>query len=301
MNIFIKPNVKLSQYTTFQLGGLCKGLISCSTPENLINAVKYCNQKKLPFILIGGGSNLLISDKGLNSYVIRYFSDKPLIDRHATTVTVSGSTQLDDFALWAAENGLAGITFASGIPGTVGGAIAGNAGAFGKQMSDILIKVTLLTQKGEQKIVYPNDLNFSYRHSILKHTKNIVLSAEFLLNLADKQDLLKKRNDILQLRREKHPDLKTHPCAGSFFRNIEPTSNAEKRQAAGWFLEQAGVKDFKSGGAYIFNKHANIIVKSQNCSAQDVYNLSQKMALAIKDKFDLELIREVQLLGEFIT
>ncbi len=301
MNLSIESNIKLSQYTTFQLGGPCQGLIFCQTPEELCEAVAQCHQDDLPFILIGGGSNLLISDKGLNCYVIRFFSNTPLIEKEKTDLIVSGSTQLDCLAQFAAENGLEGLNYTSGIPGTVGGAVAGNAGAFGKQIGDVLTEATLLTQKGEQKIVHPGDLNFSYRNSILKKTHDILISAQFSLTFSDKQKLFKERADILSLRQEKHPDLQTSPCAGSFFRNIEPTSNAEKRQAAGWFLEQAGAKKLKCGGASVFDKHANIIVKSKSCSAQDVYTLANTMAEVVKKKFNLDLVREVQIIGEFIA
>src|SRR5205814_2282947 len=99
--------------------------------------------------------------------------------------------------------------------------------------------------------------------------------------------------------REKHPNLQTHPCAGSFFRNIEPTSKAEKRQAAGWFLEQAGAKSFKVGGAFIFDKHANIIVKGKDCLSQNVHDLHLLMAKAVKEKFNLDLVREVRFVGKF--
>ena len=108
-----------------------------------------------------------------------------------------------------------------------------------------------------------------------------------------------EREEILKIRHEKHPNLKTHPCAGSFFRNIEPTSKAERRQAAGFFLEEAGVKFFRVGGACIFDKHANIIVKSNGCRSQDVYDLHLQMAKAVKEKFGIDLVREVRFVGEF--
>ena len=115
----------------------------------------------------------------------------------------------------------------------------------------------------------------------------------------DQKSLQKKRDEVLALRREKHPDLDDFPCAGSFFRNIEPTSKAGKREAAGWFLEQSGVMKLSSGGARIFERHANIIFKSQGCRAQDVFDLSAQMARVVKDKFDLNLIREVRFVGKF--
>ncbi|VAX35377.1 UDP-N-acetylenolpyruvoylglucosamine reductase [hydrothermal vent metagenome] len=265
----------------------------------LQESIKKLNHDNLPFILIGGGSNLLISDHGIDFYVIHYFSESPIITQNGNELTVSGSTLLDDLVIFAADQGLEGINVLSGIPGTVGGAVVGNAGAFGKQIGDVLIKSTLITPQVEIKEVTVTDLNFSYRNSILRKSQNIVLSITLLLSQSDKTTLYTKRKDILKLRHEKHPNLKTHPCAGSFFRNIEPTSAAEKRQAAGWFLEQAGAHDLKCGEAYVFPKHANIITHHPSASAQEVYDLSLEMAQKVKDQFDLDLVREVCCIGKF--
>lgn len=299
LGVTIEPRALLSNYTTFCLGGPCQALIPCQNPSQLENTVQRLSQDKLPFILIGGGSNLVVSDEGIDCFVIRYLSEVPLIEQDGEDLVVSGSTLLDDLALFAAEKGLAGLNYTSGIPGTVGGAVVGNAGAFGKQVGDILKFVTLVTRTGERKKVGPESLHFKYRDSLLKETGDIVRSVQFFLKRGQRETLLKERQDILDIRREKHPNLTTHPCAGSFFRNIEPTSKAGQRQAAGWFLEQAGGKQLSVGGAKIFEKHANIIVKSDGCRAQDVFELSRKMAQAVKENFSLELIREVRFVGRF--
>lgn len=298
--IKIYPNINLSQYTTFQLGGPCLGLILCQTPDELERAILFCFKQKREFILIGGGSNIVVSDKGVNCYVIRYVTDTPLIKRNGNDLIVSGSTLLDDLALFAAEQGLAGINYCSGIPGTVGGAVVGNAGAFGKQIGDVLQSALLLRKSTGEKFEKARDYcQFTYRNSALKETHDIVMEIKIFLSPADPKQLLSERENYLSIRREKHPNLKTHPCAGSFFRNIEPTSRAEKRQAAGWFLEQAGGKSLSVGGAKIFEKHANIIIKSDGCRAQDVFELSQKMSALVKTKFNLELVREVRFVGAF--
>lgn len=289
----------LSDYTTFQLGGPCKGLIECQTPQECVDAVRFCADHNYPFIVIGGGSNLLVSDQGVDCFVICYKSVSPLFDIQATEVTVSGSTNLNDFTHVMAQVGLAGINYASGIPGTVGGAVVGNAGAFGKQIGDVLLKATLLSKSGQKRIVLQKAFEFTYRHSVLKETDDIVLDVTLQMTMAERDALLAERQDILRLRSEKHPDLSKEPCAGSFFRNIEPSSKADKRQAAGWFLEQAGVKSLKVGGAHIFSKHANIIIKGQNCTAEDVRALAEKMADRVKEKHNLDLIREVRFVGPF--
>ena len=298
-NFSIQANVSLSQFTTFRLGGPCRGLIQCQAPSQLKDIVQYFTQEQLPFIVIGGGSNLVVSDKGLDCYVIRYSSDVPSIEIVGTDIIVTGSTNLDTLAFFVAQHGLEGINYTSGIPGTVGGAVVGNAGAFGKQIGDVLKAATLLTKTGIEREVGPKDLGFTYRHSKLKETGDLVLTVRLGLKQGHRDALLKEREEILKIRHEKHPDLKKEPCAGSFFRNIEPTSKAGKRRATRWFLEEAGGKNLSHGGAKIFSKHANIIVKGKNCTAQDVFELHKKMAAVVKEKFGLDLVREVLFVGKF--
>jgi UDP-N-acetylmuramate dehydrogenase len=295
----IKPNALLSAYTTFQLGGPCNYLIECATPDELIQTVQKLKKENTPFLLIGGGSNLVVSDHGLNTTVIRYVSPTPLIERKGNDITVSASTILDDLALFCVDEGLEGLNYTTGIPGTVGGAVIGNAGAWGKQVGDVLKSALVLDDQGKTKTVGPDYFAFSYRHSRLKETNEIIVSATFALMPGDPIALAQERAEILKTRAEKHPDLSTHPCAGSFFRNVEPTSKAERRQASGWFLEQANGKSLKAGGAYIFEKHANIIIKGPNATAQDVHDLHLKMINAVKEKFALQLSREVRFAGKF--
>lgn len=296
--IDVHSNARLEGYTTFRLGGPCPFLITCQTPYQLEQTIKRLTEHKIDFILIGGGSNLLVSDEGIDLVVVRYIGS-PMIERQGNDLVVSGSTLLDHLAQFAVKSGLEGLNCTTGIPGTVGGAVVGNAGAFGKQVGDVLTKVLLIDKKGAKREALSGELGFTYRNSNLKETGDIVLAARFALKGGDNTVLQKERDEILEIRRQKHPNLSTHPCAGSFFRNIEPTSKAERRQAAGWFLEEAGAKDMRVGGAFIFEKHANIIVKSDECLAQDVYELSRQMAKAVKQKFDLTLIREVRLVGKF--
>lgn len=297
-------HARLENYTTFRLGGPCRFLIECPDPESLITNVKDLNSRGIPFILIGGGSNLVVSDDGIDTAVIRYVSPSPIIERDGNDVIVSGSTELDALAMFCVNEGLEGLNYTTGIPGTVGGAVVGNAGAWGKQVGDVLKSVTIIPRRGgvTPPLQLSNaDCGFAYRHSRLKETGDIVVSVRFTLTEGDPVALAQERAEILKKRSEKHPNLKTHPCAGSFFRNVEPTSKAGHRQAAGWFLEEAGGKNLHVGGAQIFDKHANIIVKGPNCKAQDVYDISQKMIGIVKEKFGFELVREVRFVGKFKT
>ena len=298
-NIPVCTNASLSEFTTFRLGGPCPVLLFCRTAQQLKEAIQFCRKEKKEFILIGGGSNLVVADEGVPCYVVRYLNETPLIECDGTDIAVSGSTLLDQLARYAADKGLEGLNCCTGIPGTVGGAVAGNAGAFGKQIGDVVKFISVLSADGIEKELKRDDCGFAYRHSDLKRTGDIVVSVRLALKAGDRIALLKERDEILDIRRAKHPDLAVHPCAGSFFRNIEPTSKAGKRQAAGWFLDEAGAKCLTVGGARIFEKHANIIVKAEGCRAQDVYELSGHMQRLVKDKFGLNLVREVRFVGKF--
>lgn len=290
----------LHQWTTFKLGGPCPLLVHCPGPAAVTRAVHLLADAGQPFLLIGGGSNLLVADAGVDRVVLRYVTEHPHIVRDGARLRVTGGTALDALARYATNHGFGGLVNASGIPGTVGGAIAGNAGAFGWPIADCLHSVTLLTRAGERYDVTPDAIGFGYRDSGLKTSGDLVLGAVIEAAPADPVALRAERQRILELRAEKHPDLKTWCSAGSFFRNLGPTSRAERRQAAGFFLEQAGAKLLRVGGAGVFPKHANIVVKvADDCRARDVYDLSRQMQAAVKEKFHLDLVREVQLVGDF--
>ena len=294
------PDAVLSDYTSFQVGGRTPALIQCGTLNDLVETICYLNQKQLSFLVIGQGTNLLVSDKGVDQIIVRFCNEEgSSIKQVDEIITVGGEILLDQLVVRSIELGLGDLGYLSGIPGTVGGAIVGNAGAFGEQIGDVLQRAELLSYTGIRRWVSHDELRFAYRSSALKESEEILLQAELKVTQVDKVDAEKRRNEILKLRREKHPNWKTEPCAGSVFRNIEPTSSAGRRQAAGWFLEEAGAKLFSQGNASIYAKHANIIIAEVGASATDVYRLSEKMKQAVKETFNLNLHREIRLVGEF--
>lgn len=295
----VMPQGRLADVTTFQLGGPCRRLVTCRTPEQAQAALVALIEAGTPYVLIGGGSNLLVADAGVDCVVVRFFTDEPLIERDGDLVEVSGATILDQLVRYAVAQGLDGLTYCSGIPGTVGGAIVGNAGAFGRQIGDVLESVWLMNTRGETYRRTPAELAFAYRRSALQQNGEVVLSARLRLSLTDRAVLEKERGDLMALRRAKHPDWKLEPCIGSIFRNIEPSSAAGRRQAAGWYLETAGAKELRVGGAYVYPRHANIIIKGEDGTAEDVYRLCDQMAECVRRTFDFELEREVRFLGAF--
>lgn len=300
-NATVVRNARLSDYTTFRLGGACPALVDCPDAQSLAEAARLLHGQSIPFVVVGQGSNLLVADEGIGCVVLRYCAeDAPDVrfDENSR-IYVSGNTLLDDLVRLTIERSVGDLSFCSGIPGTVGGAIAGNAGAFGRQIGDVVESVQLLDGKGQQGKVEASGLDFEYRSSVLKRSGGVVLSATLKLQPTDIQTMRKERARIMELRRTKHPDWKTMPCAGSIFRNIEPTSAAERRQAAGWFLEEAGVKELRVGRARLFEKHANIIIADPGASSCDVLELMEQMVAAVRDKFGFELEREIRLLGDF--
>ncbi|QHI70769.1 UDP-N-acetylmuramate dehydrogenase [Tichowtungia aerotolerans] len=295
----ISENIPLKKFTTFRLGGPCPLLIDNPPADRLPALVQALNKKGIKFLVIGQGSNLVISDDGLDCAVIRFCSEIPHIQTNETGITVSGDTLLEDCSRITVEQALGDLAYCTGIPGTVGGGIAGNAGAFGRQIGDHLVSAEILTLDGTVLSVSREELEFSYRHSRLKETGEIVLSATFVLPSEKANILQAERQRILDFRKEHHPDWHATPCAGSVFKNIEPTSAVERRKAAGHFLEEAGAKTMTVGGARVFHQHANIIIGEIGCTAQNVKSLCDQMKQAVLKKSGIKLIPEVRFLGRF--
>ena len=282
--------------TTFRLGGPCRALLTCATADEVRRAVELTEGR---FLLIGGGSNLLVADAGVDETVVRYVADAPRIVRRGEVAEVGAGTSLDDLARWSVEEGLDGLVNCTGIPGTVGGAVAGNAGAFGEQIGDIVEEVRVCDRQGRVRARPAADLAFAYRTSALQRSDEVILSVLLHLRPGTRELLAARRAEIQAVRAAKHPDWRAIGTAGSFFKNVEPTSRAGRRQAAGWFLEQAGALRMRVGGARPFERHANIIVADPGATALDVHQLAAQMAAAVREQFGLQLEREVRLIGSF--
>ena len=297
----IVQNARLSEFTTFRLGGRCPLLISCQRLQEIQNVIQYFYAQRMEnYIVIGEGSNLLVSDDGIQEHVIRYFSKTAHFERDGEEIIVEACSRLDHLAFVCAKQGLAGLGFASGIPGSVGGAVVGNAGAFGHEMGEFTQAVDVLDTKGRVRTLGRHNCAFSYRQSHFKDSKDIILSVRLKLKEGSAPTLLEERKKILLERRAKHPNYHTVPCAGSFFKNIKASDPFDRRQAAGWFLDQIGAKQMLVGGAGVFEKHANILIKKTPlCTASDVSALSKKREQAVLEKFGIVLEREVRLLGSF--
>ncbi len=288
----------LTDYTTFRLGGACRELATAADAKAAREVIRAWNAAGIPWRTMGGGSNLLVADGGIPEAVLRIHSGWPECRREGETLAVSAGTELDALARFAAEEGLAGLGFASGIPGTVGGGIVGNAGAFGASLGDVLDRVEVLTRVGETKMIPREALGVGYRCSSLQTSGDVVVRAWFRVGAGDRSALKAEREEILAQRREKHPDWRAQPTAGSFFKNLPPEKPGGHRRAAGIYLEQAGAKAMREGGAHVFEKHANIVIAGPGAKAADVAKLAARMAAAVEEKFGFALEPEVRFWGD---
>ncbi|UCC43001.1 MAG: UDP-N-acetylmuramate dehydrogenase [Candidatus Zixiibacteriota bacterium] len=294
------PNLEtereLAPLTSYGTGGPAAYFIVAETADEIVRAVTGAKRLGIPFFLIGGGSNLLVSDSGFDGLIIRV-GVKGLKLIGSTEIEAGAGEDLQSLVEFAATNSLTGLEFAAGIWGSVGGAICGNAGAFGGEIGQIVRELTLITGQGDTRTVGPDYCEFDYRHSILKESAEIIISARFGLQPGNADAISKRIEEILTLRKERHPvDQKS---AGCVFRNIPDATQPHGKLAAGKLLDEAGVKGLSVGDATVSRKHANIIVNTGNATSKDIRQLADIMKQRVLEKFGLELREEVVQVGEF--
>jgi len=285
----IQQDVLLKDFTTFKIGGIAKYFLVARSNEEIISALKTAKENNLPFFVIGGGSNVLIQDKYFNGLVIKIqnsnFSVKE--DGKGKEIEMQAGANLSKLVQLSFEYCLTGIEWAIGLPGTIGGAVRGNAGAIDGCMSSIVKEVQVFDLNDLQTKTFSNaDCRFSYRESIFKSNKNLfVLSAKIFLPLGEKSAIRKKADEIFQKRRDSQPY--DYPSAGCVFKNPENMS-------AGKLIEDAGLKKMQIGGAQISDKHANFIINTKDATSDDVLALKNLIKEKIKEKFNIELEEETQ-------
>ena len=284
----VRRDVELAPFTTFRIGGPAKYFFKATTPQQLLTAYDTAVGEGLKFFVLGGGSNILFADEGFDGLIIRDTCDDIIVD--GSTITVQSGLWLDHLVDIAAENSLAGLEFAAGIPGNVGGAIFGNAGAFGGSIGNVLESAVIYHPLAGVRIVDDSYFSFAYRHSRLKEEYELILSAKLKLSSGEKGEITDKINTHRQLRRAKHPVIEG--SAGSVFKNIKQP----ELKPAGKLLEDSGVRGMKVGGAEIFEKHCNIIVNRGEAKAADVRHLASMMRQKVQDKFGIELQYEITIL-----
>lgn len=311
----------LSKLTTLNIGGPAKKFVAIHSEEELVEAIQYAKKNSMEYLVIGGGSNLLVSDQGVNCLVI-----KNEISGIATThlrgeakqspgshlggvISVKSGTILQDLVNYSISHGLSGLQKLTGIPGTVGGGIFGNAGAYGQTISDHIKSVTVLNTNNLTMQQFNNsECDFNYRDSGFKRNKYIILEVTFQLESRDPKTLQQQADDVLSKRLIKYPP--GIKCPGSFFKNIvvatlpkeildkiPPEKIVYGKLPAGALLEEVGAKGDSLDGIYITDYHANLFVNKGSGTAQAFYDLAKKYAQKVKEKFGITLEPEVQFIN----
>jgi len=281
-------NAPLSAMSSFGIGGPADFFFEARSEEDLEKAVALAARERFPFYVIGGGTNILFDDAGFRGLVIRNRLEG--IVREGERLRVLSGTGLSAVLRETLAAGLSGLEFLAGIPGTVGGAVYGNAGAYGWSIGDYLKMATLLCPGGERKAMTREDLRFGYRDSALKQGAGIVLEAVLVCSPGDTLASEAAIRDILEKRRTKHPPLGT-ACAGSYFKNS--CSATGERIAAGQLLEQAGARGLSVGDAAVSENHCNFIINKGNAGSRDVLLLAEELKKLVLRKFGVRLEEEV--------
>jgi UDP-N-acetylmuramate dehydrogenase len=287
----VEKNVPLANYTTFQIGGPADLFFVAETEEDLAKAVGVARNVGIPYLILGGGSKLLVGDKGFRGIVVKFLISnfKFLIKDEKALVTVGAGMTTGSLLEELAQKGISGLEFMAGIPGTVGGAIRGNAGAWQQNIGDQVLRVKVLFPDGKISWLTRGECQFDYRTSRFKKTdREIVLAAEFELSRGESEAIKKRIRENL----EKRSAQPKEPSAGSVFVNPKP-------QAAGEMIESCGLKGKQIGGAKISEKHANFIVNMGGAKAADVVALIELAKAAVKEKFGVDLKEEIAKVGEF--
>lgn len=300
----INQNILLKDYTTLQIGGPAKYFTEVHSIEDLKDALQYAKDNSLEFYIIAGGSDLLISDEGYDGLIIKLCLQG--LTLYSNKVISSAGTELQKLVDYTTENGLAGMEKLNGIPGTVGGAVYGNAGAFGQTISDKLTRIRVLVDDEEKWLSKP-ELKFDYRSSVLKNHKNwVILEAEFEMESGNSNLLRKTAQDVLETRMQKYtPGVK---CPGSFFKNLiidrlpkdlqkDMPKDYYGKVPAWWFLEKVGTKGKTRGEIKIADHHANLFINQGGGTAADFFALAKECKDKVQEKFGIELEPEVQLIG----
>ncbi|AAS42858.1 MULTISPECIES: UDP-N-acetylmuramate dehydrogenase [Bacillus] len=279
----------LARYTTMKIGGPADILIVPKHVAGIEKTLQLVKKYKTKWTVIGRGSNLLVSDLGIEGVVIRLGEGLDHLEVEKHRVRVGGGYPLIKLSTLLSRQGLAGLEFASGIPGSVGGAVYMNAGAHKSDISNILSKALILFEDGTIDWLTHEEMEFSYRTSVLQTKRpGIVLEAEFQLQIGEREGIVSVMQKNKDYRRETQPW--NHPCAGSVFRNPIP-------YFAGDLIEKAGLRGYQIGGAQISEMHGNFIINTGGASAQDVLSLIALVKQTIKDKFSVEMHTEVEIIG----
>jgi UDP-N-acetylmuramate dehydrogenase len=285
----LRMNEPMANHTTFKIGGPADYFAMPASVEEVNALVKLATEYQLPLTILGNGSNMLVLDKGIRGLVLNFGTAMAEIRQQGDVLIAGAGALLKDVSLYAAEKALLGLEFAIGIPGSLGGAVFMNAGAYEGDISCVVKAVTAVCRQGGIRRFANDELAFSYRHSVFQDNGCLICQVELLLNQGSRSCICSKMDDFTQRRESKQP--LEMPSAGSTF----------KRPAgyyAGTLIEQAGLKGLRVGGAEVSCKHAGFIVNAGGATAQDVLNLIKKVQQLVYEHAGVKLQPEVRIIGE---
>ena len=280
----------MKQHTTFRIGGRADYFVSPTETEQIRKIIELCRRENMPWYVIGNGSNLLVSDHGFRGVIIRLFKNYAGLRIEGEQIFVQAGALLSRTANAALQEGLTGFEFAAGIPGTIGGAMVMNAGAYGGEMKDITESVTVLTPEGELLTLKREELEMGYRTSLIAKKGYLVLEAVLKLTRGNQEQIKEKMADLRQRRISKQP--LEYPSAGSTFKRPQG-------YFAGKLIMDAGLRGFQVGGAQVSEKHCGFVVNTGDATAEDVLELIRQVSEKVRALEGVTLEPEVRLLGEF--
>lgn len=283
----VQENISLKPYTTFKVGGSACYFFQAKTKKDIVLAIREAKKENLPFFVLSGGSNILVSEQGFNGLVIKIETSG--INLSGNELLIEAGTLMSEITDFMLKNSLSGFEWAAGIPGTVGGAIRGNAGAFAVSMGDITEKVEAFDpEKNETAFYKKEDCGFLNKQSVFKEKGLVILSCILKMEKGEKGDIEKKTLENINYRKEKHP--LDFPSAGCVFKN-------PKGYSAGLLIAKAGLAGKEEGGAQISEKHSNFVINKGTAKAEDVIKLASLMKEKVKEKFNITLEEEIQRVG----
>lgn len=286
----ISENVPLKNHTTFRVGGAARYFIEVAGEEELSSLIRYFNKNAVPYYLLGNGSNLLVGDKGFDGVILSLRAHMSDIKADGKRITCQAGALLSTVAMTACKNSLCGMEFASGIPGTIGGAVVMNAGAYGGEISQILKEVTVVNADGDIEVLPASELKLSYRMSIFKEKPLICTRAVFELEAGDENAIRARMEQLKEERKLKQP--LEYPSAGSTFKRPEG-------YFAGKLIMDSGLAGYRVGGAEVSKKHCGFVINSGNAAAADILKLIRNVTDIVKEKQGVLLEPEVIMLGDF--
>lgn len=285
----VKINEPMKNHTSFRIGGPADILITPASISVLREVVEICKRENIQHFIMGNGTNLVVRDKGIRGVVIKTSEKLKKFSVYDSCIEAEAGILLSELSSIALENGLSSLEFAHGIPGTLGGAVSMNAGAYGGEMKDVVVKTLYMTEEGEIKTLENEQHRFGYRTSLIQEEKGIVLKSQVKLTKGDR-DEIRERIKHLAAKREQAQPLDM-PSAGSIFKR-------PKGYYTGPLIDGCGLKGFSIGGAQVSTKHCGFIVNTGGASAQDVIDVIKHVKNMVKNKYGVELETEVKIVGE---